>query len=210
MVNAVDEHLLILEPDHASRALELLLWQHKGKPRIEAFVRALAAGAQLAEHTTWSVLIGATTIQGAEGESLNRWGELVGEYRGGLDDELYRLYIDLRIRVNTQHPSEDAMYALIAEAVAPYEVRAYDLPPNGKKFYVDSIDPIPDPARTRLAALVRDFRPAGVIVPVIETLPERALFEWETGGPSVITDDETDPITLIPDLIYSGRGRGRV
>lgn len=202
-----EEHILVLEPDHASRALELLLWQDKGRPRIEALVRAFAAGAQAQEHLVWAVIIGATTVQGAEGVNLDRWGAVVGEPRGGLDDEQFRTFIDLRIIVNTRHPSEDAMYELIATAVAPYTVRAYDLHPNGKKFYVDSIDPVPDPVRTRLAALVRDFRPAGVIVPVCETVPERALFEWETGGPSLITDDETDPVTVIPDLIFSGRGR---
>jgi hypothetical protein len=205
-MTAYDDHLVLFEPDHDGRAAELLLWQHRGKPRIEAAVAALATGAQLAEHTSWAVIVGASTVQGAEGVNLDRWGAIVGEQRGGIDDEQLRLFIELRIRVNTLHPSEDAMWSLIADAVAPYEVRAYDLL-DGAKFYVDSIEPVPDPVRTRLASLVADFRPAGRICTVLETLPERMLFEWEDGGPSLITDDETDPITVIPDIIYSGRGR---
>lgn len=203
-----DEHLLVVEPDHASRARELLLWQQRERPRLEALVRALATGAQLSEHTAWAVIIGASTLQGAEGASLNRWGEVVGEQRGGLDDEQLRLFIGLRILVNTRHPSEDAMWELISTAVAPYEVGPALTLADGVKFYVTSIDAVPDPVRTRLASLVADFRPAGVIVKVLETIPERALFEWEAGGPSLITDDERDPVTVIPDIIYAGRGRG--
>jgi hypothetical protein len=169
-------------------------------------VGALAAGAQLSEHTMFAVIVGASTLQGAEGASLDRWGEIVGEQRGGLDDEDLRLFIGLRIIVNTRHPSEDAMWELISTAVAPYAVGPALPLSDGVKFYVTSVDALPDPVRTRLASLVASFRPAGKIVKVLETIPERALFEWEAGGPSLITDDEADADTVIPDLIYSGRG----
>lgn len=205
MANAVDEHLIIFEPDHDARARELLLWQHHGKPRIEAFISAVAAGAQLLESTAWAVIVGGS-FTAAEGVTLDRWGEMLGEVRGDLDNELYRRFIELRIRVNTEHPSEDALYEVLAAAVAPSTVKAFPLPPGGLKFIVYSDEFVSDSIRAHTAALIRDFRPAGVIVAVIETVPDRMMLDWEEDAPPI--GSAASPGTgVISRLIYSGRGR---
>jgi hypothetical protein len=197
------EHLLIYEPDHVARAKELLLAQHRDKARINAFVAALAKGVQLAENTIWAVIVGATTIQGAEGINLDRWGALVGEFRGGLSNEDYRRFIELRLLANTRFPNEDLLYELVSRAVAPSTVEVFPMPPGGLQFLVRSPTWLPDSIVAHTAALIRDARSAGRILPIVETVPLHFALDWEDGG-TVITEGTGGAV--VSRLIYSGRG----
>lgn len=216
MSTHVDEHLLIYNPDNAADALGLLLWQHKGKPRIEALVAALAAGAQLQENTIWAVIIGATTLAGAEGKNLDRWGALVGEFRGGLDEEQYRKFISLRIRVNTEFPNEDNVASVLFEAVDP-SVRgnpfgsAMHYLADGVKIHVQSDEAFLDEAvKTHVGALMRDFRPAATFMAVVESVTDHFAFSWEATDPVKPTPEPFAGLSIpgtgvISRLIYSGR-----
>ena len=207
MATATDEHVLIYEPNQAARAAELLLAQHRGKARIEAFVASLAKAAQLHENTIWAVIIGAATIDGAEGESLERWGEIVGEFRGGLGEEDYRKFIGLRIRVNTEHPSEDAMWTVLSEAVDPSTVGSY-LVADGIVYLVASEAWLDESIATHAAALIRDFRPAAIYAPIVEqvTLIEERIGTVAVPGTTIGSlADRGTPI--IGKLLYSGRSR---
>lgn len=205
-----DEHHYLLEPHQDERARALLLWQHSEKPRLTAFVEALAAGAQLAENTSWAVLIGASTVQGAEGESLDRWGELAGEFRGGLTDAQYRHFLELRVRANSEFPNEDLLYEIVSQAVStvqPTPITVFPLYPGGLKIWVYSTDWLSEVLQAHTAALVHTLRPAGTIVPICETIPGAMALDWEADAPvipslALIADSEA----VISSLIYSGRG----
>lgn len=193
---------MVLEPDQAARALELLLWQQRGKARLEAFVRALAAGAQLEEFTAWAVLIGAG-LDAAEGETLARWAEIVGEDPRNLGPEQLRKFVGLRIRVNTEHPGDNAVGAVLAEAVWPSQVTAYAVA-DGIVYQVESGSFLTDGVGYHAGALVRDFRPAAIYAAVAEFVTtDHFALDWEVDGP-LLYDDHTSG-GVIGRLLYSGR-----
>jgi hypothetical protein len=199
-------HLLTYIPNHAELASDLLLWQHKGKRNIEAFVAALAAGAQLQEETTFAVFLGSSTIDGAEGANLDRWGAIVGEARGELGEEAYRRFIDLRIRVNTEFPSRDAMWTVLASAVAPSKLSSSDVA-DGIIYRVDSEgDWLPSSIAAHAAGLLRDFRPVAIYAPIVEQLVGRTVQIGTVAQPGTLIGTVASPSPeLIGKLLYSGR-----
>lgn len=207
MATHPEEHNLIYEPDQAKRAQELLLWQQSDKARLIAFVRALAAGAQLAENTTWAVIVGSTTLAGSEGVNLERWGDVVGEVRGGLtNQEEYRKFINLRVRVNSEAPSEDAMWAVLDAAVDPSIVTSHYVA-DGIVYQVASLDWTDDAQAAHAGALIRDFRPTGTYAGVMEYVPDHFALDWEANAP-VIAGLSSPGTAVVSRLIYDGRSRG--
>lgn len=203
MAGATDEHGLIYEPDQLTRARELLLWQQRERPRIDALVASFAAGAQLAENTMFAVLIGASTFDGAEGVTLDRWGEIVGEFRGGLDETEFRKFIRLRIRINTEHPSEDAMYEILSEAVDPSPVTTQIIA-DGIVYQVDGEDGLDRSISAHAAALIRDFRPIALYAPVVEFVTDHFALDWEADAPFLTDGTGT---AVLAELTFSGRSR---
>jgi hypothetical protein len=202
-----DEHVIVYVPNHEEKAKDLLLAQDKGKPRTEALVSAFGAGAQALESLSFAVIVGASTLQVAEGVNLDRWGALVGEHRGGLDNEQYRRFIELRQVVNTTFPNEDALWTVISTAVDPYPLRVWPLYPGGLKVIVASTDWLPDTVVAHIQGLIRDFRPAGTIVPIIEYVPDHMALDWEAGAPLISFLSAPAPGNpVVSRLIYSGRG----
>ena len=199
------EHLVIYEPDQAQRALDLLLWQMKGKPRIDAFMRALAIGAQLLEDTSWAVIAGGSVLDAAQGETLSRWGEIFGEVRGALSTEQYRKFIDLRIQVNTTFCNSDTMYDVILRAVDPSTVFS-SIVSDGIIYTVTSPTFISDELKSHTAGLVRDYRPVGFWIPVVEIEADGAWIGSIAVPGSTIGSIASPGAALIGRLIYSGRG----
>jgi hypothetical protein len=192
-----EEHLVVHRPDHAERSIDLLLRQDRQKPRIEAFVRALAAGAQLLENTAWAVVAGGG-LDAAEGVTLRRWGELVGEVQGGLTHEEFRTFITLRGRVNVLFPTEDMLWGLLDEALAPFNTVERYLVSDGMVWYV-SVPEMPGDAITdHTAGLIRDARPIGFYSAVIVETPDSFGWSSEWGDESVFSE-----------CIYDGRSRSQ-
>jgi hypothetical protein len=208
MAGHVDEHVVVYVPDHEERAKDLLLWQDRGKPRLEALVASFGAGAQGAEALSWATIVGASTLAGAEGANLDRWGALVGEHRGGLDNEQYRTFIELRQQVNTQFPNEDALWTVLTRALEPSPLRVWPLYPAGLKVIVASTDWTSDVVVAHTQGLIRDFRPAGTIVPIIEYVPDHMALDWEADAPIISFLSAPAPGNpVVSRLIYSGRGQ---
>lgn len=205
-IDPTEEHLVVYRPDHEARAQDLLLRQFQDKPRMAAAAASLGAGAQFFEFHSFAVIIGASTLQGAEGVNLDRWGALVGEFRGGLDNEQYRTFIELRQLVNTSFPNEDRLWTVVSTAVDPYPIRVWPLYPGGLKVIVASTDWLPDSVKAHTAALIRDFRPAGTIVPIIEFVPDHMALDWEPTAKKISFLSAPVFSPVVSRLIYSGRG----
>lgn len=205
MAVSPDEHLVVYQPDQAGRALDLLLWQDRGRPRIEALVTALGKGAQLLENTSWAVIVGATTIDGAEGVNLDRWGNMIGEARGGLDEEAYRTFIDLRILVNTTFPSEDNLWTVMSQAVDPGVLVALHIA-GGIIYQFDAGPELPLSLAAHAGALLRDYRAAGIFAALVGYVDDHFALDWETTAP-VLTDGTGT--ARVAELIYSGWSRPR-
>jgi hypothetical protein len=201
------EHLLVYRADHESRAFDLLYWQHKSVKRIPALARSFAAGAQVAELLSWTVILGTSTIAGAQGVHLDRWGAIVGEARGGLSEDDYRRFIDLRIRVNTDVPSNENLLEVLVESIRPSTVTSNPVA-DGEVHNVESVEWLPDAIKDHARGLIRDFRPVGFYHAVTEFKISTFAVIGTIADPGATIGTIADPGPWeIGRLIYDGRSR---
>jgi hypothetical protein len=90
-----------IEPvTHATLGLARMLWQYRSEqPRLQGFLEAFLNDCQSIEDVTLQVLTGRWPLT-AIGVQLDTLGKIVGQERGTLTDDQYRLYILARIMVN--------------------------------------------------------------------------------------------------------------
>jgi hypothetical protein len=86
-------------PTHAQRSIDRAASYIKDKPKFQAFIAAFTAEFSSLEDLFTALKL-AFTLETAEGSQLDMLGEVVGQPRNGLDDDLYRRYIQARIKVN--------------------------------------------------------------------------------------------------------------
>ncbi len=84
---------------HEADAVDLLVSQYKGKANMEALASIIGAAAQSVEDAAL-LLVTERTLSSAVGAQLEGIGALVGEAREGRTDEVYRVFIRGRIKVN--------------------------------------------------------------------------------------------------------------
>lgn len=84
--------------DHCDDALNKLLEQYKGKPRIEAFLCALVDQIQDLEAAQWQ-LLDIRALDNAQGEQLKGIGRILGEEQGSFDEETFRALLRAKVRV---------------------------------------------------------------------------------------------------------------
>lgn len=164
-----DTTQLIYEPDWAGRAEQRLLvpWR---KPRIRAFVRALAAGVQLHEDQVFDLIAG-TDLDVATGHALDQWGELVGEQRLGLSDNEYRQFVKARMLVNRSASTTDELIEILEVAAAPMVGVFHEhTDPATIILTVVRNGFVTEPVRRRIARLMQDASPSGRRLVVIEAL----------------------------------------
>jgi hypothetical protein len=207
MAIGTDSYLVTFEPDQPGKALELILWQDEGRPNLEGLVRALGEGAQLAEATSFAVIAG-SLIDSAEGVTLDRIGELVGETRGALAHESFREFIDLRISVNRQFPGEDAVWSVLAEAVDPSVVTSYRIA-DGIVFVVTGDSFPASSIASHTGRLIRDFRPAGHFVAVTKQLTDGVRWGSVASPGTAFGDVGSPSPERMGGLIYTGWFRPR-
>lgn len=96
---------------HQQDAKDRLLEQYKGKPLIAGRLDAFTEQIQDLE-TGICTLIGRLDIPNAEGNNLDRIGEIVNEPRLGRTDAEYRLAIYARIGINTSRGLPEELISL--------------------------------------------------------------------------------------------------
>jgi hypothetical protein len=85
--------------DHEEQAYGLFLEQYAEKPRLAALLASYTQEIQELEDAIWAVRIG-RFLDNAVGAQLDVIGKLVGESREGRADNVYRVLITGKIRVN--------------------------------------------------------------------------------------------------------------
>lgn len=90
---------IVAVTDHVERGLSNLIDQFKGRPRIEAWVRSFLKEVQALSDAAWAVLI-SRLLDDAVDAQLDVLGKIVGEARNGREDEVFRLFIRARVRIN--------------------------------------------------------------------------------------------------------------
>lgn len=187
------EHHIVVNDDVPSFAASLLLAEQQTKPRLRSFARALGQGAQALERLCYNVLLG-TSLDLAQGVHLDRWGELVNEARGALDQVAYRQFIEFRAQASTIGDDTPEVVALLERMVTPLTVRAWPMFPCGVQYEISGGAYIGDAKASRIAAIMNSIRPNGVITPIVQRLPDGATPDTVFGSGAVLNH-----------LIYSGR-----
>lgn len=119
--------------DHIDQALARLAQQYKDKPLIVGMIEALTDQFQDLDDAAWQLATecylyndaelggGATVYYEAEGEQLDVIGAIIGEPRGALTDDEYRLVLRARTKLNrssgTAENLIDIFHALLPTAL---------------------------------------------------------------------------------------------
>jgi hypothetical protein len=86
--------------DHTELGQARLIWQYRGdKPRMQAWLAAYLDSLQTLEDTSIQVMANRWPLT-AEGVQLDTIGDIVGQLRGELTDDQYRLFLLARILAN--------------------------------------------------------------------------------------------------------------
>lgn len=166
-------------PDHADRAVAVMLSQDRCKPRLVAAVRARSKATQAKEDLYFDLLL-SNNIENATGNLLDRWGRFVGEPRGGLEDEAYRGFVSARLAANLSGGTIDELLRIFAGITAPSKVWQEDLFPGAFALICERAQPMPDSLRARVRGFVRDLKAGGIGLTMIETTTNVA-FTYDDG-----------------------------
>jgi hypothetical protein len=98
--------------DHEEQAYGLFLDQYAEKPRLAALLASYTQEIQELEDAIWAVRLG-RFLDNAEGAQLDVIGKLVGERRDGRADNVYRILITAKIRVNWSRGRPNDVIAVV-------------------------------------------------------------------------------------------------
>lgn len=114
ILTAISEAFEVLPPlPESADPLRRLVQQFRGKPRIEALLRAIAAQTQ-AISDALEDLRTERWIDTAEGAQLDGLGRILGLARGAWDDEQYRARLRVRIRILLADGTPENIIATLA------------------------------------------------------------------------------------------------
>ena len=179
------------DPDVVAKAIARLTDLYRTKPRVRALVTTLAERFQTEDSVDLSLYLN-QWIGTASAGLLNAIGELVGEPRLGRSDDLYRLWIRARIRINrTQGTVADSYHLVRLIAGQDIDVIYTPTPPAAYTIEVNGTDINP----TELYNLLDAVRPAGVEMRLLYTPVDTA---------NIFTLSTTD--TLVPSDFDKGFG----
>lgn len=99
--------------DYTEEALRRLLTTLQDDEQIDGLIASYLDRAQELEDAAHPMLV-QRSIQNAEGVQLDGIGGLVGEPRGGRSDELYRVFLTLRILTNRSRATADDLIEIVA------------------------------------------------------------------------------------------------
>ncbi len=172
---------LIHKPNMVAEARARMLSQFRGKPRAVATVRGLASAAQDLEDLAFDIHVG-TTLDNAEGDSLDAWGDLVGELRGALADDDYRVFIEARILANMSQRTVDELITIWQLVTAPYTCARYRLlKPAGAWLQVVRSEFMGDARARRVRRIMDDAAGASKTLVLTEGVVDALGFADEAG-----------------------------
>lgn len=153
--------------DYPERSVALSLSPFHRAPRIVALIKALAASSQSYEDTGFDTLL-THNVDFASGIVLDRWGEVVGQPRGGLSDEAYRGFIKARITANNVTGVPDDFIALWRQVTGALEVRYFPLSAGSFALIAIPEVPLSETQRRGIRTFIESIRPAGIGLVLIE------------------------------------------
>jgi hypothetical protein len=101
------------DTSHQSEAVARLCQQYVGNAGIVALLDAHSEGIQLLEDALWTLQTDRLPLDSATGVQLDGIGDIVGQIRNGMSDDLYRLWLKARML---------AIVRVITESANPIQV----------------------------------------------------------------------------------------
>ncbi len=166
-------------PDHEERAEALLPFVFRTRPRFCALVQSMGAGVQLLEDALYDVVAGGT-LDNATLDALGQWGDIVGEEKGALLDEEYRLIIRSRVLANKCGGTRDELIVLYQTLTAPSEVRLVDNYPAALTLTATRGTAMRDEFARRVRRVMVQAKTMGVRINLVEAV--HGSFAFDTPG----------------------------
>ena len=169
-------------PDHATEAVGLLLEQFKEATNLQNLLLSYITQVQDLEDKTYP-LLAVRDVNVATGDRLDGLGEIVGEERKGRSDEIYRVYILVRLAVNKSNGTAAELInilQLISRQATP-DIWYDEYQP--KTAYIRARNWAPSDPPSLIAGLLRQAKPAGTNLVFIyaEDADDTNLFTWDIG-----------------------------
>jgi hypothetical protein len=136
--------------NHIEHGLSRLISQYKGKPRLEALLTSYLRQAQQIEDTIWDI-IESRLVDSATGAQLQTLAKLVGQPIVSADDDVLRLYVRTRIRINRSHGRPNDVIDVALLLLGDTEFRYREVAP--RNIIVDVLDALTADATTIVALL---------------------------------------------------------
>ena len=177
MMSESTTQLTVIE-DHPDRAVANALAQDRNpdrSPRYVSLLEAMGEGVQLQEEQFFDLLVG-RGLNLASGAPLEQWGAIVGEARGGLNDDDYRRFIKARILANLSDGTPDELLTIFALITSPSQVRYFIHPPAAFRLQAVRGELLADDMVRRIVRMMQSVKPAGVAMVLTETLQNSILF----------------------------------
>lgn len=147
--------------NHEIEALDLLLFQFKGKARVEAFAAAPALQVQALESASFGVHL-SRFLDSADGAQLDLIGRIVREDRRGATDALYRNRIRVRVLINRSNGRIPEILEILTlfEGVTTPGVFSISEPPPAAMI-LEHLD-LPGNPYSEILLILRAVKAAGV------------------------------------------------
>ena len=169
-------------PDHVEKGLALTLSQYRERPIFLAWLASYLRQVQDLEDATYDTIV-SRFLDRAKNAQLDLIGKIVGESRKGRGDDLYRVFVGARIRINRsfgRYRDVLEVYNIICSApkllleIAPARLRL-------ELLDVPSIDPV------LILEMLRDTKAGGVGLSMVSptTEPSKQFRACSVGDTSV-------------------------
>lgn len=163
--------------EHVQEALNNLLAQFKGKPKIAGLITSYVNQIQDLEDVFFQLLID-RWLDNAEGVQLDGFGSIVGQAREGKNDDDYRLAIKAKIQLNLSEGTTEDIIDILRAALGLFTVEVVEYFPAA--FTAELVEPL-DPSTNPnvLAVILNSGRSAGVKSVLLFKVADP--FQYDTG-----------------------------
>jgi hypothetical protein len=170
---------------HVQLGLSRLLAEYQDytdHPRVHDFLRTFLTQNQNLEDVSWQVFVERWPYT-AEGVQLDVLGRLVGQGRGGRLDDLYRLWILARIKVNRSNGQVEELYDIL-EILGPETMAIQEGWPSELKIAITGAD-----EGEEIGELIAQAKAGGVSLHWQWSAElDGAIFRFDAAGAGVSTD----------------------
>lgn len=182
--------------DHVEQGLALPIDQYRNTVRFRGVLKSYLTAIQDAEDGVWSSILG-RLLDNAIGAQLDAIGRIVGEERADREDDLYRVFLRARIRVNHSNGHANDVIAVV-RLIGAGAFTYHDYYPASVDVHFSAPASLPGLASPEIeqaiAVLARETVGAGVNLAVIansySTSDEMFSYDEDVAGTSFSYDED--------------------